>query len=741
MCAEEASRRDFETALPASMHRRWSLAVLLLVGLAGAALTLTPRAGMNSLKRWLMPLANTPRYTFTKLANPPASLVVPFGEAFDIRLLLSDDSEWHPGTGSARYGSQQAVGAELHDNGYRFEFPGQQADGTVQVQIGDARHAIAVKPTLRPAAERVTATVIHPAYLGIEPRNADLRSGALLAVEGSKVIFRLEATRALSAATIGPAVGERTADTATPAEPVIPTDPLAMTINGSAAESPPIEVSGPPRSLPFAWTDDLGLQGVSGFRLRLEAVPDNPPAVYLQGVERQLVMLAEETVEFDLLGEDDFGVRECGIEWQGEFTRPTDKAPAKGDMKIAAGAPSMRRMNEAASFSPAALGIEPQKIQLRGYVEDYLPGRGRIYSEPVTLFVLTRDEHAQLLKNRFDRVIGELEDIARNELDQFDENQRLDRLEGEELQQDLNRERLKDQQDAEARNAEHMRDLTGQMQELFKDAARNGELDKETMKKMAELLQSMKELGEQDMPKVEKNLGEAGDPRNTPEQSDKDMQEGVEQQREVVEKMQQAIDKANDANRNFEASTFVNRLKKAAGELDGVAARLIDGFERLLGLNPDELDPADQREVDTLAGQQSQTASDVRWIQEDLGHFHARTEKPEHRALLDAMRDSKIDSELDKLRQKLQRNESFTSADGSKAWAAKLREWAKQLEGAKDAAGGGGGGEGGSDPENEDFEFMLRVMRMVQQEQDLRARTRVLEQLRRSIEPAAPDQP
>jgi hypothetical protein len=209
----------------------------------------------------------------------------------------------------------------------------------------------------------------------------------------------------------------------------------------------------------------------------------------------------------------------------------------------------------------------------------------------------------------------------------------------------------------------------------------------------------------------------------------------------VVEKMQEAIEKANEANRNFEASTFVNRLKKAAGELDGVAASLINGFNELLGLGRDDLDPKDLREVDTLTGQQSQTASDVRWIQEDLGHFFARTEKPEHRELLDAMRDSKIDIELDKLRQKLQRNESFTSVDGSKAWAAQLREWAKQLEGAKDDGGGGGGGGGGPDPENEDFEFMLRVMRMVQQEQDLRARTRVLEQLRRSIEAPAPDQP
>jgi hypothetical protein len=739
--AEEAKQRNFESALPASMHRRWSLAVLALFALSGAALTLTPRAGLNSLKRWLMPLANTPRYTFTRLANPPASLVVPYGEAFDIVLRLSDDSEWQPGNGTARYGSQQPVAADLDAGRYRFEFPGQQTDGIVRIQIGDVRHAIEVKPTLRPAAERVTATVVHPEYLGIEPRNADLRSGTLHAVEGSKVTFRLETTRALSAATIGPAGSEPGGDEIADAEPLHPTEPLAMKINGSIADSPAIEAKGRPRTLPFSWTDDLGLDGEAGFRVRLESAADAAPVAYLQGIERQRVMLAEETVEFEVLAEDDFGVREVGLDWQGEFTRPTDKSPSKGDMKLADGAPSMRRMGEPAAFSPDALGIEPQKILLRAYVEDYLPGRGRIYSEPVTLFVLTRDEHAQLLKNQFDRIIGELEDIARRELDEFDENQRLDRLDGEELQQDINQDRLQDQKEAEGQNAEQMRELTKRMQEMFKNAARNGEVDKDTMKKMAELMEDMKELGEQDMPEVEKKLGDASDPRSSEEKTDQDMQEAVEKQREVVEKMQEAIEKANEANRNFEASTFVNRLKKAASELDGVAANLIDSFAVLLGLSRDALDPKDQRELDTVVGQQSQTTSDVRWIQEDLGHFFARTEKPEHRELLDAMRDSKIDIELDKLRQRLQRNETFRSVDGSKIWAEQLREWAKQLEG-DSGGGGGGGGEGaGPSPENQDFEFMLRVMRMVQQEQDLRARTRVLEQLRRSIETPNPEQP
>ena len=56
---------------------------------------------------------------------------------------------------------------------------------------------------------------------------------------------------------------------------------------------------------------------------------------------------------------------------------------------------------------------------------------------------------------------------------------------------------------------------------------------------------------------------------------------------------------------------------------------------------------------------------------------------------------------------------------------------------------GGGGGGGAPDAEDEDFEFMLRVMKMIQQEQDLRARTRVLEQLRRDVDnqPEEPAEP
>ena len=56
------------------------------------------------------------------------------------------------------------------------------------------------------------------------------------------------------------------------------------------------------------------------------------------------------------------------------------------------------------------------------------------------------------------------------------------------------------------------------------------------------------------------------------------------------------------------------------------------------------------------------------------------------------------------------------------------------LEGEQNNGGGQGGAGSAGANEDEDFEFMLRVMKMIQKEQDISARTRALETLRRSYE-------
>ena len=735
--AEEAERRKLEEALPASRQRSWSLAVIALVLGTGAVLLMAPKAGLSSLKRWLMPLSGSPRYTFTSLEALPASLPVPQGEAFDLTLRLSKDTEWHPVAGSARYGRQDPVSAALSEGRYRFQFPAQQDPGVVKIEIGDAKHSIKIIPTLRPAIRKVTADLKYPDYLQLPGRELDLGTGVLSAVQGSRAAIRIEATRDLSEARFGPL--------ASLADPTLPPEGLRadggeMIVNGSTASSPGLEIGSAAFTLPVHWIDALGLEGEDGFEIRVESLPDEAPGIYIQGLPRQHVMLPEETVDFQVLSEDDFGIRRIGLEWSGEFTRPTDEKPAAGELELMPGGPAMNRLAGDVAFSPATYGIRPQKLVLRGWSEDYKPGRPRAYSEPVTLYVLTHDEHAQMLKSQFDRAIGELEDLARRERNLYEENQRLERLAPEDLKKEENLKRLQTQQDAERQQADRMKDLSETMEKLFQNSTRNGSIDKETLKKMADSLQSMKELSDKEMPEVEKPLGEAQDQRNTDEKTKEDVAKAVEEQKEVLEKMQDALDKANDANQRFEASTFVNRLKKAATEEEGVGTSVWNSYERTGGSAPDELDPADMGKLQDIVRQQSNITSDIRWIQEDLNHFFTRTNKEAYRKILDAMTESRIDLKLEDLRIRLDSNHGFLAREEAEHWANKLKEWAKLLEGEQQQNGGGGGG-GGSPEEDEDFEFMLRVMKMIQQEQDLRARTRALETLRRSYDRSPASEP
>jgi hypothetical protein len=740
--AIEAGKRKLDDALPPQRHRRWTFAALGLAAIAAAAFMLTPRAGWNAFQRWLMPLSKTERYTFTRLENPPSYRAVAFGEAFEVDLRLAKDSDQVPATATGRYGLQAKVETSLKGGNYHFSFPGQQDPGTIVFHIGDLRHELRVEPVQRPSVEAATATIVSPPYLNIPPRTVNLNTGVVRMVEGSKVSIELTTNRPLATATFGPM---RQQEIEIQKDENLSFVPLEgkLELAGRNAKTPTIDVGATPFEIPFSWTDQLGLTGDTGFRLRIDAVKDAVPTIYLQGIDKQKVMLPEETIDFELLAEDDFGIKQVGIEWTGQFTRPTDEAPAKGEIALSEGQPEERRIVKTASFSPKAFNISPQKITLRGYSEDYFPNRGRVYSEPVILYVLTRDEHAQMLKNKFDRNISELEDLARREQELLDENQRLEKLSGEELQKDENAKRLDAQEQAEAESKRRMEELTERMENLMKDAARNGDIQKDTLKKMAESLKSMQELSQEDLPKVAEKLAEAQEQSNAPEKSEKDIAEAAEQQKQAVAKMQEAIQKANEANRQFEAGTFVNRLKKAASEQEGIAKSLIDAYEHILGTKLSKLDPSDQRRLNEAFNQQTNTASDVRWLQEDLANYFARTKTDSFKQILDEMKTSQIDTGLETVRNLLAMNHSYTATEYSKNWANKLAEWAQKLSGEKDGQSGGGGGGSGPSPEDEDFEFMLRVMKLVQQEQDIRAQTRALEQIRRRSDTKAtpPNEP
>jgi hypothetical protein len=773
--ANQAAKRDMNQALPYSRHKKLALGVVLGTAAIVFGFVIAPKAGENALKRWLMPLSDTEHYTFTQfdVDRMPDPMIVAIGEPFTFEAPLKEDSDKKPATARARFGLQEWKEAKLGEDGvYRFEFK-QDAQGKITVEAGDASHQVKVEPLVRPETDGFTAVVNLPDYLQLDPRNVDLRTGSLTTVEGSTVTLEGNFSRELSSAKARLMASKIEEDEAlsAPAPDVLEPEDLEKSEEGEVIPEPketiqlvempkpydldvkvsgksiklsPIELGHFNAEVPVTWTDQNGLEGASSFTVQLKTAPDMPPSCYTQGLDRLVLIPVGQTLEFQILAEDDFGLKEIGLSWRGEFTVPTEGEPAKGSQVFKKGSPSSTQLSETILFSPEAYGITPQRIFLSAYTLDYRPGAERVYSEPISIYIMTKEEEAQLIQQKFDEVIGDLEEAVRREIENLDRNERLDRSKtGEELQKDEARDELAESEDKEAENTEQMKEIAKKMEEIFKQAANNGEIDPKTMKKMADALKDMKEMAESEMPEVQKKLNDAQEQNSTPEKTKKDLKEAIEKQKDIVEKMKETIQKANQAKENFEASTFINRLKKAASDEGAIVSSLVGTFINKApkkdflpsGSTPgtEQSDPAHERLLGEINGRQSTLTNDVRWIMEDLERFFARTQKPIHKELVDEMKGSLIDEKLEEAGTLIKDNLVHTSARELNKWAKKLKEWATKLEGDKDENGDGGGGGGGGSQEEKDFEFMLKVMRMVQAEQNIRGRTRSLEQMRRSL--------
>lgn len=733
--ASEAEKRALAEALPNSTHRRWAgLASLLGLGVM-ASFLFTPKASLNALERWIFPLSQVKRYTFTQLKDTPSELAVPYGESFDVILRLKKDSENRPEKGSARYEKQAEIEAKLVDGMYRFRFPGQQEIGEVAIRIGDLRHRLKVRPLQRPSVMKTRAYVSFPNYLGQEPLGWELSTGELSLLEGSEVRLEMEMSRPVVSGVYGPAKFSSNQEEGVETS-IIEGE---LKIDGNKIATKSLKVGSMPFEIPFSWSDEFGLKGGEGFQLRVNATKDMLPMAYIEDLPKQKAILPEESIEFEVLGEDDFGLKKVGIEWQSLVSGEGERPVVKGELMLAEGGREELRIQKTALFSPTAFGIEPQRIILRAFSEDHFPERARSYSEPIALYVMTREEHAELLKMQFDRAISELEDLTRRETNLLDENQRLEALNGQELGEEANRKRLETQERAETESAERMKELTEKVEDVMKGAARNGEIEKNSLKKIAGALKPMQELSQTDLPSVRDELRDASEPANRDEKAQENLESAVAKQKEALQKMEEALAQANEARKRLEGSTFVSRLKKAANEENTIVTTMVESFARkLIGKRELDLDPSDRRKLGASASQQALTAADVRWIQEDLGHYHARTGNEEFHAVMREMRDSGIEKGLEDVRSKLMLHHSFTATEAAKSWADRLSQWAATLGKELETGGGGGGsgGDAGPSAEDEDFEFMLRVMKMVQTQQDLRSQTRVLEQRKRDGNPA-----
>lgn len=727
--AQEVSTLDLSVNIPHSYHKK--LFILLVALALGSTLTyiISPEAAENALDRWIHPFNPPERYTFTQLEATPDSLIIPMGESYLYKIRTANNTKSQPQTAEYvfRHGGKHQI--TLTDGIYPINLPPMQQTDELTFFAGDAVRQITIIPKPRPSLVKAAADINYPSYMARSTGQESMKAGIISAPEGSELTVKVTASEHLQSA-----VGEQG---------------KLLRVENNDVIIPNIQLGTTTKELEINWIDKNGLKTTQPIKIHLEPVEDKEPSIYLRGREDERHILEDTSIELELEASDDFGIRELGVDWQGEQSFYTDKeetneknAPletskpqkgVRGEKVLAKGAPTQTSLKRTYLFSPKALKLPPQRVILRGFTQDYKPDHKRIYSEPIVIFILSKSEHAQMIRNELDRISAEMEGMTRRMDTMTDEAERLKRLKIDELQNAANQDRLHTLADEEQTNRRELNDLLHRSEDLFKEAAKNPQIDPAGMKEFMKGISMLKPIPDGTMKKAQKQFREAASGQD----NSKALEDGERFHKEATQALKNTIQQLSKSAQDMEASTFVARLKQAASKEDSIANALVNQLGLIVGMTMEELDPAMKRELETIATLQNVSTQNIGWILEDLNYYKSRTKEQIYSDLYNQMNAFSLREKLDLVHGNILNAITARSIDESRLYATTLRHWAKLIDDfKKERNNSGGGSNGGGNEEasisDADFEFMLKIIRMIQQEQDIRMRTRAAEQERRN---------
>lgn len=201
--------------------------------------------------------------------------------------------------------------------------------------------------------------------------------------------------------------------------------------------------------------------------------------------------------------------------------------------------------------------------------------------------------------------------------------------------------------------------------------------------------------------------------------------EVVEDQDKLLEEFRKARDAMSDIMGDLENSTFVKRLKAASRSQLEVASRLNSVMSDLFGAQPDaDVDSSQAETVSQLSESQDGMFARLSAIEADLKAYQNREPNDARQRILDEMKALNMRVKLEEMPLRLQRRLNGDSLHRTEFWADVFDRWAEELVPPESSGGGGGGGSKPSLPPS----IVLEVMRLIDEEMQLRDETRSLDQ-------------
>ncbi len=734
--AEESRAYNFREAAPKRAVRRYAVVLAVLAALLMIGLIVAPEALLFSARRWLRPTAPLQRYTFTRISDLPEALIVPRGEPFELTCGIDPGSRWRPTRGVARIGDQPPVRATVQNHTVRFSFPGQTAEATLALRIGDDRRRILVRPLQRPELAEMMARIEWPDYLRREPEWRRIEGGRLSILSEARLSFQGRIARRITAARVGP-------ETAGGSEAIEVNDSEFATTARPAAEwaARYAGATDNTAALFFEWVDEHQLSNARPYRLDLSLQSDVAPMLEVEGIRGAVAVLPDEVLTLTVRGRDDFGLAAIGWEWRVDDS----------EVELSASYPKnveRRAVSEDASGTARSLEgiwrLSPRLLEtgtgrvvtLWAWASDHRPGREPTRVGPFRVFVLAPEEHARMVRQMMDQLSTRLEELLRGEEMQIAESDALRSLDDEALSHSSAAAAMERSEQSERANESSARQLAEDMEKLLKEALRNPQISADELQPWTAAEMALRSEVAEAMARAAAAMAKAAAASasasasassSSSSESREHLAEANAAQREAAEALRRTSQQTERQMENALARSFVNRLKEVARVEREVAVGWGRVLSAVVGLMPEQVTAPQRVRLNELRREHDRAQRETTYIRNDLGAFFNRTRRPIFGEVYEKMREPDVLQDFAEIAALGDRIHLGRGIGTLEALADRFEKWAKMLEPENDreggGSGGGGGGEGGLEPE-----VLLGMMRARVVLEMLREQTRAADE-------------
>ncbi len=710
--AEQAAKCDFKKDVDRKRPTRALAIVVLLCSLVGILFYIVPDAFNNAFSRWSNPLSSISRFTFTILGIMPEEKIVPVSEEFDLKCKLDPASRWKPKNLAYNLENSDSGTAPFDKNNEaELKFAGISKVSNLNIVAGDTDASVKIKPVQRPSLKMLSAEITFPKYIQRPLLTQEVNGGGVSLLKGSTFMLKGTVSRELKSAVIKFSESSQNKKISTK---------YAKFATGvlNADKSGKIELN---------WIDKHKLLPSEPYELKIAVIEDRAPSVECPGLTSFTAMLIDESLKIKIRAEDDYGIKMVDAEYYIESTDgKKSNATEVETVSLSAGKHTDVRLNSSFTFSPELMSIpEKSLVVLNGITNDFYPNRKVSKSVIHRIYILSHAQHAKIIQDRLDRIMSQLEDLIRREKESLTQTDKISKLENKELSKQKATDKITDQKMREASESKELKRMIAQGMKMMKEALRNRKFPDKTLSEWSKLLEQMQNMSNNEMKDVVSGLRNA----QSNKQRKKDLEKSMEAQRKMIAKMKKILKKMDDSLKSLTVDNFVNRLRKEAKKENDITENIKKMMKDIVGLSIDELPAKFKKQYFEQITTHKSVTKNAREIKAELTAFFVRTRIEKYKTVVDAMEKEKMDKALIAIKKSLDVNHTGASMIDSKKLADNFNKWADIIGKSGDKKSGQGGGKGGGDSEI-DMEVLLAMLRIIQGEQNIRDKTRALEQVK-----------